>query len=148
MVLIIWPWYRLCWIIQKSQKCIFEWSKEPKKRVLAIFWSLVCWIDLILHIVIVLNVPNNLAMISAMLDHSKVTKMHFWLIQRVKKDVFGHFLEFGLLDQLDIPYCDSTWYFPTFCNVTMSWRIIQKSQKCSFEWSNVPKNRFLTIFRS
>ena len=40
----------------KTQKCIFEWSKEPKKWFLAIFLSLVCWIDLILHILIVLNV--------------------------------------------------------------------------------------------
>ena len=30
------------------------------------------------------------------------------MIQKVKKEVFGHFLEFGLLDQLDIAYCDST----------------------------------------
>ena len=43
-------------VIQKSQKCIFEWSKEPKKRFLVIFCGLVCWVDLILHIVIVLNV--------------------------------------------------------------------------------------------
>ena len=47
-------------IIQKSQKCIFEWSKEPKKMFLAIFWSLVSWIDLILHIVIVINVLQHL----------------------------------------------------------------------------------------
>ena len=56
MVLTIWPWYCVCWIIQKSHNCIFEWSKQPKMRFFAIFWSLVCWIDLILHIVIVLNV--------------------------------------------------------------------------------------------
>ena len=31
----------MCWIIQKLQNCIFEWSKEPKKRFLAIFWSLI-----------------------------------------------------------------------------------------------------------
>ena len=35
-------------IIQRSQISIFEWSKRPKKRFLAIFWSLVCCIDLIL----------------------------------------------------------------------------------------------------
>ena len=43
-----------------SQKCIFERSKEPKKSFLAIFWTLVCWIDLILHNVIVLNVIDIL----------------------------------------------------------------------------------------
>ena len=48
-------------IIQKSQKCIFEWSKEQKKRFLAIFWTWVCWIDLILHIVAELNVFQHLA---------------------------------------------------------------------------------------
>ena len=61
MVLTIWPWYGSCWIIQKSEKCIFEWSKEPKKWFLAVFLSLVCWIDLILHIVIVLNVFQHVA---------------------------------------------------------------------------------------
>ena len=61
MVLTISPWYGSCWIIQKWEKCIFEWSKEPKKRFLAVFLSLVCWIDLILHIVIVLNVFQHVA---------------------------------------------------------------------------------------
>ena len=31
-------------------------QRAKKKWFLAIFWSLVCWIELILHIVIVLNV--------------------------------------------------------------------------------------------
>ena len=84
MVSTIWPWYRLCWIIQKSQNCIFEWS-------------------------------------------------------RAKKEVFGHFLEFGRLDRLDIAYCDRTKCFPTFVNVTWSRRIIQNSQKRHFEWSEEPK---------
>ena len=30
------------------------------------------------------------------------------MIQKAKKEVFGHFLEFGLLDRLDIADCDST----------------------------------------
>ena len=50
---------RLWRIIQMSQICIFEWSKKPKKRFLAIFMTLVCWIDLILHSVIVLNVFHH-----------------------------------------------------------------------------------------
>ena len=37
-----------------------------------------------------------------------------------KKEVFGHFLEFGVLDRLDIAYCDSAKCFSTFGNVTMS----------------------------
>ena len=28
------------------------------------------------------------------------------MIQIAKKEVFGHFLEFGLLDRLDIAYCE------------------------------------------
>ena len=38
--------------------------------------------------------------------HSKVSKKHFWMIQSVKNEVFGHYLEFGLLDWLDIAYDD------------------------------------------
>ena len=70
----------------------------------------------------------------------KVHKKASWMTQRAKKEVFGHFLEFGLLDWLDIAYCDSTKCFPTFCNITRSWRIIQKAQYCIFEWCNEPKN--------
>ena len=83
-----------------------------------------------------------------MKDHSKITKMHFWMIQRAKKEVFGHFLDLGLLDRLDIAHCDCTKCFPTLGNVTRSWMIIQRSQKCIFEWSKRPKKRFLAIFWS
>ena len=82
-----------------------------------------------------------------MKGHSKVTQMHFWMIQRTKIEVFGHFLGFGLLDRLDIAYCGSTKCFPTSGKVTRSWRIIQKSRKCIFGWSKEPKTRFLAIFR-
>ena len=51
----IWPSYHPCWIIQKSQKCLFEWSKLLKMRFLAIFLNLVHRIDLMLHILNVLN---------------------------------------------------------------------------------------------
>ena len=36
--------------------------------------------------------------------------------KRAKNEVFGHFLEFGLLDRLDIAYCDSTKCFPILGN--------------------------------
>ena len=91
---------------------------------------------------------NFLQCYQVMKDHSKITKMHFWMIQTPKKEVFGHFLEFGLLDRLDIAYCERIKCFPTFGNVTRSWRIIQRSQKCIFEWSKRPKKRFLAIFLS
>ena len=132
----------------KIKRCIFEWSKESKKRFLVVFWSLVCWIDLILHIVIVLNVFNIRQCYQVMKDHSNIMEMHFWMIHRAKNEVFGHFLELALLDRLDIAYCERTKCFPRFGNVTRSWRIIQTSRKCLIEWSKGPKMRFLAIFRS
>ena len=65
-----------------------------------------------------------------MKSHSKVTEMHFWMIQRANKEVFGHFRDFGLLHRLDIAYCDGTKCFSGFGNLTRSWRIIQKPLKC------------------
>ena len=35
------------------------------------------------------------------------------MIQRAKNEVFGRFLTFGMLDQLDITYCDSNKCLPT-----------------------------------
>ena len=143
MVLIIWPWYRLCWIIQKSQKCIFEWSKEPKKRVLAIFWSLVCWIDLILHILIELNVFEHSATLPG---HDGSCKSHKNAFLNDPMCLKRGFLDLGLLDRLEFAYYDRTKCFPTFGNTIRSWRTIQKTQKSIFEWSKVPKKRFLTVF--
>ena len=80
--------------------------------------------------------------------HSKVTETHFWMIQRAKIEVFGHFLEFDLLDRLDIVYGDRIKCFSTFGNLTRSRRIIQKSQKSIFEWSKGQKETFLAIFWS
>ena len=54
-------------------------------QFLAIFSSLVHRIDFILHISIVLSGVYYLAI---MLDHSKVTKLHFWMIQSAKNKVF------------------------------------------------------------
>ena len=65
-------------------------------------------IDSILHILIELNGAHELAMISLMLDHSKFTKMPFWMIQIAKNEVFGHFLEFGGLERHDVAYFDRT----------------------------------------
>ena len=81
-----------------------------------------------------------------MKDHSKVSRKHFWMIQSAKNEVFDHFLEFGLLVRLDIAYFDGTKCFLTFGNDTRWWRIIQKSQKCIFEWSKEQKTRFFVIF--
>ena len=60
------------------------------------------------------------------------------MTQRAKNEVFGHFLEFGWLDPLDIAYCDMTNVVPTSENVTRSRKIIQKSQQTSL---NDPKSK-------
>ena len=83
-----------------------------------------------------------------MKDHSKVSRKHFWMIQSAKKEVFGHFLDLGLLDWLDIAYYDRTKCGSTVGNTTRSWRIIQKRHKSIFEWSKVPKMRFLAFILS
>ena len=77
-------------------------------RFLAIFLSFVHRIDLKLHILILLNDLDSWAVISPMLDHSKITKMSFWMIQRAKNEVYSHFLEFGASDRLAIAYFDFT----------------------------------------
>ena len=99
---------RSCRIIQGSQKCIFEWSKEPKKRFLALFCSLVCWIDLILHIVIVLNVFQLLAMLPGHEESFKDRKNAFLNDPKAQKLGFWPF--FGV-------WCvRSTWYFRSWWN--------------------------------
>ena len=141
MILTIGLSYRPCWIIQKSQKCLFEWSKQPKMRFLAIFLSFVHRIDLKLHIFILLNDVDSWAVISLVLDHSKITKIPFWVIQRAKNDVFDHYLEFGLLVRLDIAYYETTTCLTTLI-VTRSRIIIQKPRKCIFDQSKGSKKGF------
>ena len=76
--------------------------KSQKRGIFAIFWTLVCCIDLILHTVIVLNVFQHSTTLP---DHEGSFKCHinaFWMIQRAKNEVFGHFLDFGLSNRLGI----------------------------------------------
>ena len=81
----------------KNQKNAFlNDPKSQKKRFLAIFWSLVCWIDLILHIMKALYALQHL---SALIHKSQRCIFEY---KEPKKEVFGHFLDFGLLDRLDI----------------------------------------------
>ena len=65
-----------------------------------------------MHISIELNGVHDLAILSLMLDHSKIRKMPFWMIQIAENEVFGRFLEFRTLDRLDIAYFDRT----TWCS--------------------------------
>ena len=107
-------------------------------RFLAIFLSLVCWIDLILHIVIVLNVFQLSARSPGHEGSFEKYKNAFFNDLKSQKRGFRHFLEFGLLDRLNIAYCDSTKCFLTFYNVTRSCRIIQKSKDA---FLNDPKSQ-------
>ena len=83
---------------------LFEWSIW----FLAIFLSFEHRIDSVLHILLELNGVYDFDLLSLMLDHSKIRKMPFWMIQIAKNEVFGHFLEFGSWYQLDISYLNST----------------------------------------
>ena len=122
----------------------FWMIQNAKNKVL---WTYSWWIDLILHIMLKLIVSNIRQHKQVMKDHSKVSKRHLWMIQSAKKGIFGHFLDLGLLDWLDIAYYGRSKCVPSFGNTTRSWRIIQGS-KIIFEWSIEPKNKFLAIFWS
>ena len=129
----------------KNQKLHFWMIQGAKIEVFGHFLEF-GWSD-VLHTAY-FDCTNNWAIISLMQDHSKLAKMYFWMIQKAKIEVFGPFLEFGLLYRLDIAYCDDTKCFLTFGNVSRLWKITQKSKKCIFEWSKEPKQRFLAIFLS
>ena len=77
----------------KKPKNAFLNDPEPKKSFLAIFLSLVCWIDLMLHIVIVLNVFQPSAMLSGHVESFKDHKNVFLNDPKSQKKVFGHFLD-------------------------------------------------------
>ena len=81
-------------------------------------------------------------------DHSKMWNLHIWMVKRAKNEGFGHFLDLGLLDRLDIEDCVRNRCFPTLDKVARSWRIIQKLHKCCFKWLKVPKKMFLAVFLS
>ena len=69
-------------MILKSQKCIFERPTEAKKKVMAIFYSLGCWIVLLSHILMVLNSFYHWYCYQVMKVHKKSQKC---MIQRAKK---------------------------------------------------------------
>ena len=73
--------WKVCLIFNE----IFHKRRIILKRSIQ-FWVnfsvLVSRIDFILHILLILDSINNLAMQPLMLDQSKITKKHFWMIQR------------------------------------------------------------------
>ena len=98
----------------KNQKNAF--LNDPK-RFLAIFLSLVCWIDLILHILIELNVFQQSATLPG---HGGSFKSHKNALLSDPKCEKGGFLDLGLMDRLDIAYYDRTICFPTLGNTSRS----------------------------
>ena len=138
MVLTIWQSYRSCRIIQKSRKCIFEWSKVPKRRFLVVFLGLVCWIDLVLHIVIVLNVLLNVATIPCHAGSFKIHKNPFLNDQKSQKSHWiGCILHIlilinnvhGLL-MVSFNFCDINipkWTSWNWLEVKKSWRELKLS---------------------
>ena len=66
-------------------------------RFLAIILRLVSWIDLILHMMIELYVFHHSAILPGHEESFKSLKRAF-LNESAKNEVFGHYLEVGLLD--------------------------------------------------
>ena len=86
-------------------------------RFLAIFLSLACWINLISHIVIVLNVFYHITMLPGQAGSFKNQKNVFLNDPKCQK---GFFLDLGLLDRLDIAYDDRSKRVPTLRNLNGS----------------------------
>ena len=83
-------------------------------RFLAIFSILVARIASISHMIVVLNVSQHVAVV---LGHAYLIKYaHCAQIvqKRAKNEVFGHFLDFGRSDRLDIAYDGSPKCFSTY----------------------------------
>ena len=111
--------YRPCWIIQKSQNCLFLMIQIAKNEVFGHFleFGVSDWLDIAyfnrtkcLH---------DLASVSLMLDHSRITKMPFWLNQRSKNEALGQILEFGASDWLDTSFSGSTKWSLWFVHVIL-----------------------------
>ena len=82
-----------------------------------VFLTLVGWIDLILHITIELNVFDNLATLPG---HGGSFKSHKKAFLNDPKSQKRGFLDFGVIDRLDIAYYDRTQCFQTFGNTNRS----------------------------
>ena len=55
------------------------------------------------------------------------------MIHRAKNEVFSQILGLSVLDPLDTAYYDGTKQFSTVENIKRSLRIIEGSQKCTYE---------------
>ena len=72
-----------------------------------VFWTQVCWIDWILHILIELDVLEHLATLPGHEGSCKGHEKAFLNDPKCQKEVFGHFIEFGWFDWSVIAYSDT-----------------------------------------
>ena len=70
------------------------------------------------------------------------------MIQRVKKEVFGHFLELGSLDRLHIAYCDIAKQSSRFVDVVTQVFYVDHSIMTSRWYQMTCFDQFFTIFSS
>ena len=91
---------------KKSQKCFFGHFLE---------FSALNWLDIAYFDGI--ECLHDLANVSLMLDHSKIIKMPFLMIQRSKNEALGQILEFGMSDWLDTAFSASTKWSLWFLHV-------------------------------
>ena len=83
-------------------------------RFLDIFLRLGTQIDSISHMMVVLNVSQHVAVVighARLINYAQCAKI---VQKRAKNEVFGHFLDFGDSDRLDIAYDDSPNCFSTY----------------------------------
>ena len=139
--------YGTCWIIQKSQKMHFWMIQSAKNEVFGHYleFGLLDWLDVAYFDNF--NDLNTMALISLMLAHSKITKIYFGMILRVKSEAFPNFLYLGLFDRLNIADCERNEFSPTF-----GWQGSQVKKddsevtKMHFWMIQGPKKRLFAIF--
>ena len=133
----IWQRYQVLQNHSKITKMHFWMIQGAKKRFLVIFWSLICWIDLILHIMIVLNVFQLSATLPGHEGSFKNHKSAFLSDPKSQKRFLAIFWSLVCRTDLIFPIVIGLNVL-TFDNVTRSWRII-RNHKNAFRmfWSLV-----------
>ena len=115
----------------KNTKMPFWMIQNAKNGVLTIFWSLVCWSDLILHIMKALHALQHSALGGP--EFSFKNHENASLIDpKGQKKVFVHFKDFGQLDRVHIAYFDNEYCLLASSSATRSLGFIQKSQNSMF----------------
>ena len=110
----------------KITKIYFWMIQRAKRRFLAISWILVCWINLILHILIVLNVfqPFTIALIykkgvSWLGNRSLMIMIGIVIPTRAKNDSFGQ------------------WSYCAWCTGWTCWQGEREWRYCWYRWDRM-----------